>query len=336
MRSGATRRYFTLALVLAGLMIFAACGEERVVDVSDGTHEGASDADNQGYVGVELTVEGGEITEVEWTEFTGEGDAKGDDYPWDEWHEAQDELPARVIEAQSADIDVVAGATSTSEKFIQAVQRALGEKEDDVGPFADGEHIGVSDPTPRGYVQSEIVVQRGVITHADLREFQADGSEKGEDYPWDEWHVAKEELPEQVVEEQTHDVDIIAGATGTAERFIQATARALGEEEPFEVGEFEDGIYTAESDLSERGGWVEVEVTVILGHIMDVEMTEYSEDETAKDPEEYDWEEFGIAVEELPERAIDAQSADIDIVAGATSTSEMFIQALERALQEAQ
>ncbi|MFP4201054.1 MAG: FMN-binding protein, partial [Clostridia bacterium] len=75
---------------------------------------------------------------------------------------------------------------------------------------------------------------------------------------------------------------------------------------------------------------------VLLGHIVDVAMEEYDEEGVAKTPENYDWEEWAVAAEELPEAAVEAQSADIDAISGVTGTSEMFIQALERALEDAQ
>ncbi len=139
-----------------------------------------------------------------------------------------------------------------------------------------------------------------------------------------------------MLSEQTPDVDTISGVTGTSEKFRQAARRALDEEEALEEGPYEDGVYTAESDESDRGGWVEVEVTVLLGHIVDVAMEEYDEEGVAKTPENYDWEEWAVAAEELPEAAVEAQSADIDAISGVTGTSEMFIQALERALEDAQ
>ncbi|MDO9535115.1 MAG: FMN-binding protein [Bacillota bacterium] len=60
------------------------------------------------------------------TEYGGDGTAKTrEDYDFEPWHTALDELPASVIEKQSADVDVITGATGTSNKFIQAVERAL-------------------------------------------------------------------------------------------------------------------------------------------------------------------------------------------------------------------
>ena len=41
---------------------------------------------------------------------------------------AIEELPARIVEANSADVDVVAGATTTSHAIMEAVNNALASK----------------------------------------------------------------------------------------------------------------------------------------------------------------------------------------------------------------
>ncbi len=330
-----------VVIAVIAVLALGACGRadapEATTDLADGTHEGASDASHRGYVSVTLEIDDGEITDVTMREFRGDGSEKTPDtYDYEEWVEAYEELPQAVIDAQSADVDAISGATVTSELFKQAVRRALGEEDDEVGPFADGDHIGYSDPTARGYVKARVVVQRGTITHAQLREFQGDGSEKTpETYDYEEWVEAQEELPWRVIDAQSADIDAVAGATSTTERFQQAVRRALGEEPAFAMGPYEDGVHTGQSDPSARGGWVEVEVNVLLGTIVSVSMEEYTGDGEAKDPETYDYEEWTTAYEELPQAVIDAQSADVDAISGATSTSDMFRQAVRRALGDA-
>ncbi len=302
----------------------------------DGSHAGRSDTSaRNGWVEVEVNVLLGHIVSVSMEEYA-DGVAKSPEtYDYEEWAVALEELPERVLEAQSADIDAVAGATSTSDMFVQAVRRALGEEEPADVTFVDGEHVGYSDPGPRGYVSARVVVENGEIVEAELREFQGDGSEKSADtYTYEEWAVAAEELPERVLEAQSSDIDGIAGATSTYDKFVQALRRALNEEPALVQGPYEDGTYSGRSDESDRGGWVEVEVSILLGQIVSISMEEYADGEP-KSPETYDYEEWAVALEELPERALEAQSADVDAVTGATSTSDMFVQALERALEDA-
>ncbi len=329
-------RLLIAALAVAALTLAACGGQPAALQLEDGTHEGASDADGSGYVRLQLTVENGEITDVDWQEFRGDGGEKTtDDYTYDAWLEAAEELPARLLEAQSADIDGVAGATGTSDKFKQAARRALDEEPDEVGPFTDGEHEGFSDPDAHGFVRVKLLVQRGSVTDVQLQEFQADGTEKDEDYHYDVWQEAKDQLPKRVIQQQSTDIDAVAGATSTSEKFIQAVRRALQEEDPYEAGQYVDGVFQAQSDPGDRGGYVELEVTVVLGRVVDVQFEEYQDDGEAKDPDDYHHEAWIQAHERLPEQVIDQQNADIDAVAGATQTSEMFQQALQRALEEA-
>ena len=48
-----------------------------------------------------------------------------ENYPYPLWQEASRELPQRVIEQQELKVDIVSGATVTSNRFNQALQRAL-------------------------------------------------------------------------------------------------------------------------------------------------------------------------------------------------------------------
>lgn len=88
---------------------------------NDGEYQGDSvQAARWGNVQVTVIIEGGEIT-----------DFRIDDYPY---HRSTSQrisqvaiprLMQEVIEAQSADIDLVSGATPTSEAFIESLQSAL-------------------------------------------------------------------------------------------------------------------------------------------------------------------------------------------------------------------
>lgn len=330
-----------ILILLLSAVVIAGCAtgeaEPGSQDLVDGTYEGASDASPRGYAWSQVVISGGEITAIELKEFRGDGSEKTpDSYDYDPWAEAVEKMPQAMIEAQSADVDAVAGATGSSALFSQAVRRALGEEDDLVGPFTDGVHEGFSDPGPRGYLVVNVVVQRGTITNVQMSELRGDGSEKTPDnYDYDPWLQAAEELPAAVVDAQSADVDVIAGATSTSNMFLLAMARALGEKPAFEHGPYKDGTYKARSDESGRGGYVEVEVTVLLGRIVAVSFEEYQADGEAKSPDNYDYEPWIQASEELPAAVVDAQSADVDAIADATSTSSMFRQAVERALDDA-
>ena len=78
-----------------------------------------------------------------------------------------------------------------------------------------------------------------------------------------------------------------------------------------------------------RWGPVQVELTVSDGTITDVEVVEYP-DSNGKDQQ--------INARALPvliKETLDAQSADIDMVSGATVTSEGYVESLQSALDQA-
>ncbi len=99
---------------------------------NDGEYQGDSvQAARWGNVQVTVIIENGEIT-----------DFKIDDYPY---HRSTSQrisqvaiprLMQEVIEAQSADIDLVSGATPTSEAFIESLQSALDQALVDATPAA--------------------------------------------------------------------------------------------------------------------------------------------------------------------------------------------------------
>ncbi len=83
--------------------------------VDDGTYTGVGTgfADD---IEVEVTVSGGEITDIEIISH--------DDTP-DYFDQAAAEMPGRIIEAQSHDVEMVSGATASAEGIVEAVADAL-------------------------------------------------------------------------------------------------------------------------------------------------------------------------------------------------------------------
>lgn len=81
--------------------------------------------------------------------------------------------------------------------------------------------------------------------------------------------------------------------------------------------------FTGSSDNG-MGGAIKVQVTVLNGEIIDIKVTEANETVGIGD----------VAMETLVNEAMEAKSADIDSVSGATITSTAFIEALEKALEK--
>ncbi len=89
----------------------------------DGQYTGDSaDASGYGLVQIRVTVSGGRISDVTFL-----------DYPQDASHSiaintyAMPRLQKEAVSAQSADVDIISGATATSGAFRESMQSALGQ-----------------------------------------------------------------------------------------------------------------------------------------------------------------------------------------------------------------
>jgi uncharacterized protein with FMN-binding domain len=92
---------------------------------------------------------------------------------------------------------------------------------------------------------------------------------------------------------------------------------------------FKDGQYTGDS-VDAFYGNVQVKATISGGKLNDVQFLDYPHDrQTSQRINEQ-------AMPYLKTEAIQAQSASVDIVSGATATSQAFVQALQSALSKAQ
>ena len=105
-----------LAVVLACLMPLMALADAMP---ADGVYEGSANGMG-GAVKVSVTVSGGKITAVEVVEHN---ETAGISDP------AIEQIPAKIVDAQSTDVDAVAGATVTSEAIKEAVKAALSGEE---------------------------------------------------------------------------------------------------------------------------------------------------------------------------------------------------------------
>ncbi len=90
-----------------------------------------------------------------------------------------------------------------------------------------------------------------------------------------------------------------------------------------------DGTYTG-SQVDVQCGYVQVQATIQGGKINDVQFLQYPTDRRTSVRIN------SFAVPALQQEAIHAQSANVDIVTGATLTSEGFQQSLQDALSQAQ
>ena len=105
-----------IAATLLAATLLVGCGSKASGEKLTGKAEGFG-----GEVTVEVTVDGDKITAV-----TAKGDSETDGIG----SKAIEELPGKIVEANSADVDVevVSGATVTSTAIIDAVKSALESK----------------------------------------------------------------------------------------------------------------------------------------------------------------------------------------------------------------
>ncbi|CAN5572176.1 hypothetical protein BH09CHL1_BH09CHL1_06280 [soil metagenome] len=107
-----------------------------------------------------------------------------------------------------------------------------------------------------------------------------------------------------------------------------STATATAASTATAMGAFVDGTYTG-SQADAHWGTVQVVVTIIDGTVSDVQFADYpnhrSRSRTINNH----------AMPILTQEAIQSQQASVDIVSGATDTSEAFIQSLASALSQA-
>lgn len=102
-----------LSMLLALVMVL--CCIPAMAETADGVYEGTG-AGLNGAIKVSVTVSGGKITDVTVVEHS---ETAGISDP------AIAQIPAAIVEAQSADVDIVSGATYTSKGIIEAVKNAL-------------------------------------------------------------------------------------------------------------------------------------------------------------------------------------------------------------------
>ncbi len=229
----AEKKNFLPAVVMLFLLfIFVSiAGSSSAIAAEDTAVTGYSEADDNGYVQAEVTLREDQIIDVSLKEFNEMAREKGDDYPWDDWHEAMEVLPQRFVEADDYDVEGVTGATGTSDKAREAVRMAL-LKTEGVEQFS-GTYMGISDIIERGWGVAWVTVEPDEEAPegyriTDLRLEEVSGDEfKDEDYGWPEFHEAQEEIAESMMQSDTYEVDAYSGATGSSELWMEAVADAL-------------------------------------------------------------------------------------------------------------
>lgn len=324
----------TIQYLLAGFFVMMATvfimtnnysfssGNAEVADldsVEDGVYSGSADG-YSGPISVEVTVEGGEITDVK---VLSHSDSPGISDP------AIEEVPAAMVAGNTTEVEVVSGATFTSTGIINAANIALtgeageaseapvvdeGEEDEEVevsdNVFFDGTYTETVEGH-NGPMTVEVVVEGNVITSVVVLEHEeTDGLAD----------PALEDVPAAIVARNGTDVDVVSSATVTSEAVIKAVEKALGLGAKVRAATYNDGTYEATVDAAH--GPLSVAVTIADGEISDVVVTEHSETEGLTDP----------AVTDLPAEMVETNSTNVDVISGATLTSKAVKSAVDEAL----
>ncbi|HPT35743.1 MAG TPA: FMN-binding protein, partial [Bacillota bacterium] len=234
-----------------------------------------------------------------------------------------------------AGVDGISGATVSSGAVKAGVNKALtfltavvapGDIEDgeliiDFAQVPDGTYEG-SGTGLFGPIKVAVIAKGGKVTEIQVLEHRETAGIAD---------PALSRVPKAMVEQQTLEVDTVAGATFTSEGIIDAVRDALkafgvrqgAADGPRDITELPDGEY--EGTGNGLFGPIKVSVTMEGGKIVDIKVLEHRETAGISDP----------AFKYVPERIIEAQTLDVDTVAGASFTSEGIIQAVKDALKVA-
>lgn len=134
-------------LTLSTALVLSACGTDGGTETTeDGLQDGTYSLEELNFgstgwkEGLEIVVEGGEITDATWTSVNEEGTNKIEDENYQETMTEtdgtgpQDFIPGleeALVEAQDpADVEVISGATGTSDKFKEYAQQLVDAAEE--------------------------------------------------------------------------------------------------------------------------------------------------------------------------------------------------------------
>ena len=133
---------------------------------------------------------------------------------------ALEQIPAAIVAANSADVDIVSGATYTSNGIINAVKNAL-ESAGSAGGALTGTADGFMGPiTVSVTMDGDTITAVEVVSNSDTPEIAG---------------AALEQIPAAIVAANSPDVDVVSGATYTSNGIINAVKNALaggGSSEP--------------------------------------------------------------------------------------------------------
>ena len=318
-------------------------GEKGTFEVADGVYEGEGIGFG-GITRVSVTVSSQQITAINIL-------SQSDDASF--FNRAKAVID-EIMEAQTLDVDTVSGATFSSRGIINAVKNALTGVQDNseagnvhsgaqaasgssssiskVDETANTYKDGIYEGTGTGFggeMKVQVTIREGKIAAIEILE-NKDGSSYME---------KASALIDTILSTQSTNVDTVSGASYSSAGIIQAVRNALskasgsaddadsdgkdGQETITGTVPYKEGIYygTAEG----YSGDVSVAVVIQDQTIKAILVTETSDDE-----------EFFNRAMEVVKNIVKKQNTEVDLVSGATYSSNGLLNAVKQALQQAE
>ncbi|QNP73745.1 FMN-binding protein [Streptomyces roseirectus] len=303
-----------------------------------GTVTGDAIQTQYGNVQVRITVDNNRITKAEAVQAPQGGQST------QRTADAVPKLNADVVAKQSPNIDMVSGATYTSEGYKKSLQSAIdkansggaqGGSQSGGGQAQAATFTGDAAQTQYGDVQVRITVAGGKITKSEAVKAPQGGEST------QRTNDAVPKLNAGAVAKQSADVDTVSGATYTSEGYKKSLQSAIdkanagsaqgGSQQSGSGGgggqQQASGTFTGEAAQTQYGD-VQVRITVAGGKVTKAEAVKAPQGGQST-------QRTNDSVPKLNAEAVAKQSADVDTVSGATYTSDGYKKSLQSALDQA-
>ena len=332
-------------------------------DVSDGTYYGTGTG-FAGKIKVAVTVKDKQITAIEIVENEADDDA---------FFSRAKGVIDKIISGQTLEVDVVSGATYSSNGIISAVKNALTGAADsgtpastsagasggssspaggsssvstvqDASAYADGTYYGTGTGFS-GALTVEVVISGGKISSIQIID-TSDG---------DSYIQSASGLISNIIATQSTNVDTVSGATYSSVGIIEAVRNALSQAAISSDGNSnsqntnlssngsgQNGNNSNDNTTAEAGKFPYKEGVyygIAEGYLDDIKVAIVIQDKTLKAVvivEENDDETFFKRARAVAENMVKKQTVDVDVVSGATYSSKGIIGAVKEALKEAE
>lgn len=201
----------------------------------------------------------------------------------------------------------------------------------------DGVYEATSVADDRGYATAKVTIKDDKITTLELREFTEKAVEKDfATYPYPQAKQARDALTQSMMEKNGPEVENFTGATNSSIKFKDAVSKALekSKREPALKTTYFDGTFMGRSKQTEHGYGIAL-VTIQNDKITNVKLDEVTENDEFKNWETYPYKQALEARDTLQKQFVEKNGTDVDVITGATSSSNLWKEAVGNALASA-